>query len=207
SHESPRVMTIPLMILAFLSLVGGYVGIPHLLGGGNAIEKFLEPVFGHGAPAAPVKSALHFDLISSAWASAGAAGHDGSLELALMVASVLIALTGILLAYVFYIKNPALPQRFTERFSGLFRWVHNKYFVDEFYDLVFVRGMLKLGAVLLKVADGWLIEGAVNGTAAAVKRAGDKLRKVETGYVQEYALSIIVGAIIVVGYLVVRPIF
>ena len=206
-HESPRVMTIPLMILAFLSLVGGYVGVPHLLGGGNAIEKFLEPVFGHGAPAVPVKSALHFDLISSAWASAGAAGHDGSLELALMVASVLIALTGILLAYVFYIKNPALPQRFTERFSGLFRWVHNKYFVDEFYDFVFVRGMLKLGAVLLKVADGWLIEGAVNGTAAVVKRAGDKLRKVETGYVQEYALSIIVGAIIVVGYLVVRPIF
>ncbi len=68
-------------------------------------------------------------------------------------------------------------------------------------------GMLKLGAFLLKVADGWIIEGAVNGTAAVVKRAGDKLRKVETGYVQEYAFAIIVGAIIVVGYLVVRPMF
>ncbi|MDP1989706.1 MAG: NADH-quinone oxidoreductase subunit L [Syntrophales bacterium] len=203
-HESPRVMTIPLMILAVLSLVGGYVGIPHILGGGNAIERFLEPVFGH---AAPVKTALHFDFVRSAWASSGAAGHDGSLELALMAASVLIALIGIALAYLFYLKNPALPRRFVERFAGLYRWVHNKYFVDEFYDFIFVRGMLKLGAFLLKVADGWIIEGVVNGTAAVVKRAGDKLRKVETGYVQEYAFAIIVGAIIVVGYLVVRPMF
>jgi NADH-quinone oxidoreductase subunit L len=154
-----------------------------------------------------VKTALSLDLIPSAWASSGTAGHDGSLELALMVTSVLIALCGITLAYVFYIKNPGLPQRFVERFAGLYRWVHNKYFVDEFYDALFVRGMLKLGGFLLKVADGWIIEGAVNGTAAVVKWAGDKLRKVETGYVQEYAFGIIVGAIIVAGYLVVRPMF
>ena len=77
--------------------------------------------------------------------------------------------------------------------------------MDEFYDFIFVRGTLKTGGFLLKGADGWIIEGVVNGTAAAVKRAGDRLRKVETGYVQEYALGIIVGAIIVVGYLVVRP--
>jgi NADH-quinone oxidoreductase subunit L len=203
-HESPRVMTVPLMVLALLALVGGYVGIPHLLGGGNAIEQFLAPVFG---PETPVKTALHFDLIRSAWASSGAAGHDGSLELALMVTSVFIALLGITLAYFFYIRNPGLPQRFVERFAGLYRWVHNKYFVDEFYDFIFVRGILKLGGFLLKVADGWIIEGVVNGTAAVVKRAGDRLRKVETGYVQEYAFGIIVGAIIVVGYLVVRPMF
>jgi NADH-quinone oxidoreductase subunit L len=123
------------------------------------------------------------------------------------VTSVFIALLGITLAYFFYIKNPGLPQRFVERFAGLYRWVHNKYFVDEFYDFIFVRGILKLGGFLLKVADGWIIEGVVNGTATVVKRAGDRLRKVETGYVQEYAFGIIVGAIIVVGYLVVRPMF
>jgi NADH-quinone oxidoreductase subunit L len=85
--------------------------------------------------------------------------------------------------------------------------VHNKYFVDEFYEWLFVRGTLKAGAFLLKVADGWIIEGAVNGTAALVKRAGDRLRKAETGYVQEYAFGIILGAIIVVGYLIVIPMF
>jgi NADH-quinone oxidoreductase subunit L len=124
-----------------------------------------------------------------------------------MVASVLIALIGISLAYLYYVKNPALPERFTARFNGLYRWVHNKYFVDEFYDFVFVRGTLKAGAFLLKVADGWIIEGLVNGTAAVVKRTGDRLRKVETGFVQEYAFGIILGAIIVVGYLIVIPMF
>jgi NADH-quinone oxidoreductase subunit L len=79
--------------------------------------------------------------------------------------------------------------------------------VDEFYDLLFVRGTLKAGDFLLKVMDDWMIEGLVNGTADWVKRAGSRLRKVETGYVQEYAFGIIVGAIIVVGYLIVMPMF
>ncbi len=205
-HESPRVMTIPLMILAGLSLVGGYVGIPHLLGGSNAIEQFLAPVLGHGAP--PAASAATFELISSAWASSGGGpGADASLEGILMVASVVIALFGIMLAYIFYVKNPSLPERFAARFNTLYRTVYHKYFVDEFYDLVFVRGTLKAGAFLLKVADGWIIEGLVNGSAAAVQRLGGRLRRVETGYVQEYAFGIIVGAIVVVGYLIVIPMF
>jgi len=203
-HESPRVMTIPLTILAFLSLVGGYVGIPHLLGGGNAIERFLAPVFG---PEAPVKAGLGFDLIRTAWASTGAAGHDASVELALMAASILIALIGIAAAYLFYVKNPALPGRFAAKWSRLYHWVHHKYFVDELYDFLFVRGTLKAGDFLRRVMDDWMIEGLVNGMADWVRRAGGRLRKVETGYVQEYAFGIIVGAIIVVGYLIVAPMF
>jgi NADH-quinone oxidoreductase subunit L len=204
-HESPRIMTVPLMILAVLALVGGYVGVPHLLGGSNAIEQFLAPVF--GAAEAPVRTTAAFEWASAAWASGGAAGHESSLELTLMAASVAIALLGIALAYLFYVKNPALPGLVTARFSRLHRWVYNKYFVDELYDFVFVRGIQKVGAFLLKVADGWIIEGLINGTADAVQRAGGRLRRAETGYVQEYAFAIIVGAIIVVGYLVVIPMF
>jgi NADH-quinone oxidoreductase subunit L len=206
-HESPRIMTVPLMILAVLSLAGGYVGVPHLLGGGNAIERFLAPVF--VAAETPVRSAATFDIVGAAWASGGGAGagQDASLELLLMVASVVIALLGIALAYLFYVKNPALPGRFTARFARLYHWVYNKYFVDELYDFVFVRGIRKAGGFLLKVADGWIIEGLINGTADAVQRAGGRLRKVETGYVQEYAFGIIVGAILVVGYFVVIPLF
>ena len=124
-----------------------------------------------------------------------------------MAASVGIAIVGIALAYLFYVKNPALPGRFTARFARLYRWAYNKYFVDELYDFVFVRGIQRLGAVLLKVADGWIIEGLINGTADAVQRAGGRLRKVETGYVQEYAFAIIVGAIVVLGYFIVIPMF
>jgi NADH-quinone oxidoreductase subunit L len=192
------------MILAFLSLAGGYVGIPHLLGGGNAIEKFLQPVFGHEPT---VSKAMYFDIIGSAWASSGTSGNEPSLELVLMVASVLVAMLGIAMAYLLYVKNPAWPRRFAARFARLYRWVHNKYFVDEFYDFVFVRSTLKLGSLLLKVVDVRIIEGLVNGIAAAFEGAGGRLRKVETGYVQEYAFGIIVGAIVVVGYLVVIPMF
>jgi len=204
-HESPRIMTVPLMILAVLSLAGGYLGIPQVLGGGNAIEHFLAPVFGHAET--PARAQAAFEIVSSAWASGAAAGHDSSLELLLMAASVGIALVGIALAYLFYVKNPALPGRFTARFGRLHRWVYNKYFVDELYDFVFVRGIQRLGAVLLKVADGWIIEGLINGTADALQRAGGRLRKVETGYVQEYAFAIIVGAIVVLGYFIVIPMF
>ena len=122
-----------------------------------------------------------------------------------MVASVLIALLGIILAYIFYLKNPALPKRFAAAFPRLYHIVNNKYFVDEFYDLIFVRGTLKAGGLLLKVVDNGIIEGLVNGSAEAIKRAGGKLRRIETGFVQEYALGIIVGAIIVLGYLIVVP--
>ena len=160
--------------------MGGYVGIPHLRAG-ELHRKFLAPVFG---PEIPVKAALNFDIVSAAWASGGA-GHDGSLELALMVASALIALLGITIAYVFYVQNPGLPGRFAASFSCLYHWVHNKYFVDELYDLLFVRGTLKAGDFLLKVMDDWMIEGLVNGTADWVKREGSRLRKVETSYVQE----------------------
>ncbi len=203
-HESPNIMTVPLMILALLSLVGGYVGIPHILGGGNSIEQFLEPVFGPATHAAPM---VTFDMPGAAWAASGAGGHESSLELTLMFASVIIALLGIFTAYIFYVKDPGLPKRFAARFKGLYHAVHNKYFVDELYDFLFVRGTLKAGGFLLKAVDDGMIEGLVNGTADALKRAGGRLRQVETGYVQEYAIGIIVGAIVVVGYLIVIPIF
>jgi NADH-quinone oxidoreductase subunit L len=203
-HESPKVMTVPLAILALLSVVGGYVGIPALLGGSNAIEHFLAPIFGEAAPAATTAGGM--GLISTAWAATTeTAGHDASLELTLMVTSVLIALFGIVLAYILYVKRPELPDRFTEAFSRLYRTVHNKYFVDEFYELLFVRGTLKAGAWLLKVVDNGMIEGAVNGMAAVVERAGGQLRRIETGHVQEYALAVILGAVLVIGYLVLIP--
>jgi NADH-quinone oxidoreductase subunit L len=207
-HESPKVMTIPLMILAFFSLVGGYVGIPHILGGGNGIEKFLEPVFGGHATPVTASHGGGFDLISTAWASSEAGSQGGgSPELILMALSVLIALFGILMAYIFYLKKPELPERFVSRCRRLYHIVNNKYFVDEFYDLVFVRGILKAGGLLMKVVDIGIIEGAVNGSADTIQRAGGKLRRIETGFVQEYALGIIVGTIIVVGYLIVMPMF
>jgi NADH-quinone oxidoreductase subunit L len=203
-HESPKVMTIPLMILAFLALAGGYVGIPHVLGGTNLFDQFLAPVLGGSGHAA----SAGLSLISSAWASTAEAGHDESaMEMTLMVASVVTALIGISIAYLLYIKNTKLPDKFTAAFPGLFKVVNNKYYVDELYDFVFVRGIMKAGGLLLKVVDIGIIEGIVNGAGSVARWAGGLLREFETGFVQQYAFGMILGAIVVVGYIVFAPLF
>jgi NADH-quinone oxidoreductase subunit L len=200
-HESPKVMTIPLMILAALSVVGGYVGVPHILGGANRIEEFLEPVFGGAGEHTAHAGGLN--IINQAFASTG--GKDEtSTEMMLMILSVVIAFIGIYIAYRLYIKNPEIPKRFVERFSGLHRVVYNKYFVDEIYGAVFVRGLLGLGTVLKTFFDEIVIDGTINGVAALLRWVGSLLRLLQAGYVQGYAFAMIVGAIIVIGYFVVR---
>jgi NADH-quinone oxidoreductase subunit L len=205
-HESPRVMTVPLMILAVLSVIGGYVGVPHILGGSNHIEKFLEPVFGgvkHGTMHAGGVSS--FDLVSNAYAAGGGHG-EASLEMTLMILSVVIALIGIFIAYRFYIVNPALPGRFVGSFKGLFTAVHNKYYVDEFYHATVVRGLLGLGTVCKRFVDEVLIDGTYNGIAYVLRGIGAVLRFIQSGQVQGYAFAMIVGAIVVLGYFIVRAV-
>ncbi len=199
-HESPKVMTVPLMILAVLSVAGGWVGIPYILGGDNRIEKFLEPVFGAGHEATHTAD---LSILGNAYAAGG--GHEAaSAEMTLMVLSVVIALVGIFIAYRLYIKSPELPARFVNRFTGLFRTVHNKYYVDEIYGATVVRGLLGLGTFMKNFFDEVVIDGTINGVAALMGWAGGVLRKIQAGYVQGYAFAMIVGAIIVIGYLVVR---
>lgn len=202
-HESPKVMTVPLMVLAVLSVIGGYVGVPHLLGGSNQIEKWLEPVFGHHAPAAA--HAGGFNIISTAFASSGgAAGAESSAEMQLMIGAIIIGLLGIFIAWLFYVKNPNLPKKFVEKFHGLFTLVHNKYFVDELYDFLFIRNLLRLGRFCKDFFDEMIIDGIVNGMASLLAGIGGIIRRVQTGMVQGYAFAVILGAIVVIGYLISR---
>jgi NADH-quinone oxidoreductase subunit L len=200
-HESPKIMTIPLAILAILSIAGGYVGVPHLLGGDNRIERWLEPVFGH-APA-PKAHAASLDIISTAHASSGAS--ETSAEITLMLIAVAVALIGIFVAWLFYVKNPELPRRFVRKFQGLFILVHNKYFVDEFYGVTVVKGLFGLGSLCKNFFDEKVIDGTINGVAFIVNGVGGLIRKVQSGLVQGYAFAMIGGAIFVI-YLIARMI-
>jgi len=96
------------MVLAVLSVIGGYIGIPHVLGGANHIHEFLAPVLGGGAE--PAKAHAGISILTEAWASGGeGGGHGGAaVEILMMVVSVVIALIGIGIAYLFYVKNPAI---------------------------------------------------------------------------------------------------
>ena len=122
-HESPAVMTIPLVILAVLSVVGGWVGVPRILGGANRFEQWLEPVFGPGKEAAA--PALNFVTRAFAEGGRGPCGV-ASPEGMLMAAAVIIAFAGIFIAYYFYVRRPEIPANFVRAFPGVFRTVNQQ---------------------------------------------------------------------------------
>ena len=189
-HESPPLMTVPLMILAFLSLVGGFVGIP-VIEGAQRFANFLSPVF------APAKAIIEH--------GAHHAGHHSvTAELILMAVSLAIAILGLLVARYMYITSPETPGRIVERFSGLYRLVFNKYWIDELYDFLFVNSIVEFSRFLWKKFDEAVIDGIVNGVAAVVRTFGSVLRLLQTGLVKDYALSVLVGAMVVIGYLLLR---
>jgi NADH-quinone oxidoreductase subunit L len=205
-HESPKIMTVPLIILAFLSIVGGYVGVPHVLNGANHIHEFLAPVLGGGAESAKAHAGVTF--VSQAWASGGGSGgHSATLEYIMMAISVVIAFIGIGIAYVFYVKNPALPKLAAEKLKGLYKLVLNKYYVDELYEVLFIKSLKGLGTGLWRGFDEFIIDGTVNGIAYLIGWISGVMRRMQTGLVQNYAFSMIIGGVILAGYYIVRAIF
>jgi NADH-quinone oxidoreductase subunit L len=205
-HESPKIMTVPLLVLAVLSIIGGYAGIPHVLGGANHIHEFLAPVVGGGAE--PAKAHAGITLISQAWASGGeGAGHSAVLEILMMVVSVIIALIGIGIAYLFYVKNPALPKLLAEKQRGLYQLIYNKYYVDELYEILFINSLKRLGTGLWRGFDDFVIDGTINGIAYLIGWLSGVMRRVQTGLVQNYAFAMIIGGVVLVVYYIVRGIF
>ncbi len=197
-HESPWVMIVPMMILAVLSLIGGAVlGFPHH----SLMEGYLEELFRYEVHAEGAPAGL------------------------LMLVSTVVALSGIGLAGYVYLLRPELPSRIAERFKGLYSLLWNKYWVDEIYQALFVNGALGLArslarfdlgvvdflvnfsarfTVLVSRFSGWFdlkgVDGAVNAIASATEGAGDGVRRVQTGVLQNYLLIFILGVACIVAY-------
>jgi NADH-quinone oxidoreductase subunit L len=191
-HESPNSMTIPLMILAVLSLAGGFIQLP-LMEGGQRLSEFLAPVF------------MDVAHVGEAAAAAHGAEHAGTgLEIALMVISLVVAASGIFLAYRFYMVDPEAPARLAERMRGLYRLVFNKYWVDEIYNDRIVEPIRRGSIALWEKFDAAVIDGAVNGVGRQIERGAGLLRQAQTGSVQVYAMVITLGLVVVLGYLALR---
>jgi len=198
-HESPPVMTFPLMALALLSVIGGVIGLPAVTHLPNVLNEFLTPVLSSHGPL-------------------GHETHAYALEVFLMLTSTIVAVTGIGLGWLFYLKRPELPGQMADRFARMYRLLVNKYYVDEIYQTIFLRPVLKLvswsGRFDLQTIDGavnlssritakfsfligWedlaIVDGAVNGLADIFKRWGAMLRHVQTGRVQHYLYSVVLG--------------
>jgi NADH-quinone oxidoreductase subunit L len=193
-HESPASMTVPLMILAVLAVIGGFVQIP-LLAGGQRLDAFLEPVF---ADLARVTGE------TSRAVGAAHAEHQPLLEGALMAVSLLVAIAGIWLARKFYVTDPALPRRMAESARGFYRLLWDKYRVDELYDRHIVQPILRGSVKLWQDFDAAVIDGIVNGVGRQIERGASLLRSAQTGYVQFYALILTLGLVVVFGYLALR---
>ncbi len=194
-HESPRNMTIPLMILAFLSIFGGWFAAPKLVGGVDHFEAFLHPVFAAYAPQAAGGQGASL----TGTAEAGAETEPArAMELvhALTGPPVIVALAGLLVAWWFYIKRPETPKRLAQSLHGPYTLLLHKYYVDELYLAVIVRPLLWISTnVLWHTVDEGIIDGTVNGAATVAREAGGQLRQLQSGNARSYATWVVVGAV------------
>jgi NADH-quinone oxidoreductase subunit L len=195
-HESPNSMTIPLMLLAVLSVIGGFVQVP-LMAGGQRLDAFLDPVFGD-------LQRLTGGVAESAMAHGAGAAHDPGFEILMMAVSLGVALLGIFTAYRFYVKDTQAPHRLAERARGLYELLWHKWWVDEIYDARIVQPIVRLSNRLWKDVDAAVVDGAVNGVGKKVEAGSGWLRLAQTGYVQLYALILTLGMVVVFGYLALR---
>ncbi len=190
-HESPAVVTIPLILLAIPSVVIGFVAVEKLLFG----DFFRDAIF-VDAKAHPALGVLH-----EHFHGATAMALHGFVTLPFF-----LALAGVLLAWFFYLKRPDIPEMLAQRFSALYALLVNKYYMDRFNEIVFAGGARAIGLGLWKGGDVALIDGAaVNGSARLVGWAASVIRFVQSGYIYHYAFAMLIGIAIVLFFFLTLP--
>jgi len=190
-HDAPAAMAVTLIVLAIGSVAAGWIGVPHALGGHNALGAWLEPAF--AAPGGAETAARA--------AESAAAGAADALELTLAVFSSVVAVVGVLVAYFFWIKRRDLADAAARRFASVHRLLLNKYYVDEIYDATIVQPIKAASREgLWRWFDVQVIDGAVNGAGTIVDGSAGVLRRLQTGSVRAYAGSLFVGVVMILGY-------
>jgi NADH-quinone oxidoreductase subunit L len=190
AHESRTPITFALIMLAILALFGGVLGLPTFLGLPHALEGWLEPVY-----------------FSVGHAIEGAEHHLSSgLEIALLSTSAVVAIAGIVVAYLFYVVRPSIPQTLARSLRPIFVLLANKYYVDEkIYDPVFVKTGLNLAEAMAKGVDDFLVDGLlVDGTAKVFGWWGRLLSYLQSGYLRHYVLATFIGVLVVISYFFLR---
>jgi NADH-quinone oxidoreductase subunit L len=172
-HESPATMTIPLIILAALSIVGGWIGLPHgvahALGLHNSFDSFMEPVLGS------------FKMEASL-----------GVELGAMAFTTVLIVAFIYYAYIMYVKKQMRPVRNVEELTGTSRLLAGKFFIDEFYRKYIVRSLDKLSALLEQTVER-ILDGTVNGSGSLVASVSGRLRLIQNGQLDTYAMVFVLA--------------
>ncbi len=181
-HESPASMTIPLIILAVLSAVGGVIGIPAVFGGGHWLESFLSPVFAVSATKTATLSLDH------------------TTEYILMATSVIGALIAMIYAYSRYVKQSHIPAADGADRGVLARLSYNKFFVDELYSSLITRPLDALSGFFYKTIDKLGIDGIVNGFGKGAIESSKGFRLLQTGMVGFYIFMMVAGVLALLFY-------
>jgi NADH-quinone oxidoreductase subunit L len=203
-HDAPPAMALALIVLAIGSILAGYIGVPHALGGHNSLGDWLAPSFhamgataGEGAASAGAGA----EAVGSEAAESATVGEGGSLELTLMMVSSTIAIIGIGIAAFIWLKRRDIAAAMARSMPGVHRLLLNKYYVDEVYDATIVHPIRVISQEgLWRGFDVRVIDGAVNGAASMVGTSAAVLRRVQTGSVRTYAGSLLVGVVLILGY-------
>lgn len=186
-HESPLVMTIPLMVLGLLSVVGGWVGIPHVVGEffghiPNFWEHWLEPVI-------------------TKLPEAAEAAHSAVEEWALMGASVSLAVISALAALIIYLKNEGSADKVAKAFGPAYSLVNNKYFVDEAYFAMIINPLIEASKNLWYYVDVNVIDKATYKITDLVRGGGALVRSLQNGNMQQYAMYVVLGVVVALSYM------
>jgi NADH-quinone oxidoreductase subunit L len=198
-HDAPPAMALALIVLAIGAVAAGLIGIPHAIGGHNALGAWLEPAFearlasGEAGPAAA-------ETLPPGEAATEAESHE-DLERTLMMFSTGVAIMGIVLAYSVWVKRRDIAAAWADRFAPVYLTLLHKYYVDEFYDATIVQPIKAASTEgLWRWFDVRVIDGAVNGAASIVDGSAAMLRRLQTGSVRAYAGSLFVGVVVILGY-------
>lgn len=180
-HESPPSMRVPLILLAVLSMIGGFIGVPPE---GGMLHHVLEPVF------------------HEALALSGGHHAFALIDVLLMVVSLAVALAGWWMAYRFYVQHPELPAQWAERWRSYYELLLNNYYVDEGYAAVFIKPVYTFSRVLWRWVDDFVIDGIVNLVGKMVAFIGEGVRWFQTGNVRTYAVVLVAGTLYVLWQLI-----
>jgi len=192
-HDAPPAMAMALIVLALGSVLAGYVGVPHALGGENRLATWLAPSF-------QPPSAAAVEVFEGEAEAVGEEEH-AALEVTLMIVSSAIALLGIGLAAFIWLKRRDIADSMSRQFAGVHRLLLNKYYVDEIYDATVVKPIVVASREgLWRGFDVRVVDGAVNGTGTLVTAGSSMLRRLQTGSVLTYAGSMFVGVVVILGY-------
>lgn len=183
AHEAGPYMRVPMMALMALSVLGFFLAIPGVY---NEMEAWLSPVFHSGYPGmgGPAIEPQAFSWIS-------------------LVITLLVTAIGVFMAWRIYYRREPTPERVGAAVPGLYRLLANRYYMDEIYDAVIVRPIVFTFRLTSRYFEADLVDAAVDGTGALTRVLSGRLRRVQTGYVRNYALSIMFGAVLLVGYFIV----